>query len=77
MSAQAWGVSTLNESHAFIVRIWSETVDEEGNTLIWRGVIEDVTTGRQIGFEDMLRLTLFIREQAKLPADTDQTHNKI
>jgi hypothetical protein len=57
----------LGETHAFVVRIWCESADEVGNTLTYRGVITDVTTGRQMGFENLQTLATFICEEAKLP----------
>lgn len=57
----------LSDAHAFVVRIWRESADEAGNTLTYRGVIQDVTTGRQIGFENLQTLASFICAEAKLP----------
>ena len=57
----------LGDAHAFVVRIWCEAADEAGNTLTYRGVITDVTTGRQMRFENVRTLASFICEEAKLP----------
>lgn len=57
----------LGDAHAFVVRIWCETADERGNTLTYRGVIQDVTTGQQMGFENLRTLASFICQEAKLP----------
>jgi hypothetical protein len=57
----------LGDAHAFVVRIWCETADKAGNTLTYRGVIKDVTTGRQMGFENVKILAGFICQEAQLP----------
>jgi hypothetical protein len=49
-----------NQTHSFIVRIWRES-DEE--SIIWRGLIEDVGQKDRLYFSDLESITSFIRHQ--------------
>ena len=53
-------------THSFIVRIWFEAVDEEGNASTWRGSIEHVSSGRRLHFDRFDEILNFVREQSGL-----------
>ena len=54
-------------THSFIVRIWHEAVDNEGNILTWRGSVEHVGSDRRLYFSGLDEFTKFIREESELP----------
>lgn len=51
------------DTHAFIIRIWYEATDDEGNILAWRGSIEHVGSKNRRYFEDMDGIERFIQER--------------
>ena len=53
-------------THSFIIRIWHEAVDNEGNILTWRGSIEHVGSGERLNFSRLDEFTEFIREESGL-----------
>ncbi len=53
-------------THAFVVRIWHEAVDQQGKTIVWRGSVENVNSGRRLHFDDLSKLVFFIKEQSGL-----------
>lgn len=55
-----------NDTHSFVIRIWHETVDGEGNIVDWRGSIDHVGSGNRLYFYDLEGIARFIREQLGL-----------
>ena len=51
------------DTHAFIVRIWHEELDSEGNGLAWRGSIQHVGSNKRLYFQDLEGILRFVREQ--------------
>jgi hypothetical protein len=51
------------DTHAFIVRIWHEELDSEGNGLAWRGSIQHVGSNQHLYFQDLEGILRFVREQ--------------
>ena len=60
-----------NQTHSFIVRIWRESDDE---TIIWRGLIEDVGQKNRLYFYDLDSITSFIRNQIDDKTDKVDNH---
>jgi hypothetical protein len=56
------------DTYAFIVRIWHETQDEEGNIVAWRGSIDHVGSDQRLYFQDMEGILRFIEEQTGVNA---------
>ena len=52
-----------NDTYSFVVRIWQESVDSDGNVVAWRGSIDDVGDGERTYFADLERILPFIRKQ--------------
>lgn len=52
-----------NDTYSFVVRIWPEAVDSEGNVTVWRGSIDDVGNGERSYFDDLDSVVPFIRQQ--------------
>ena len=57
---------STNNSHAFIVRIWSETNEEVDDAPSWRGSIESVGSNRRLYFHDFNAIRRFIEESLHL-----------
>ena len=53
-------------THSFIIRIWYEAVDDQGNALTWRGSVEHVGNGRRLHFDRMDDFLDFIRKESGL-----------
>ena len=53
-------------NHSFVVRIWHEALDGEGNATIWRGWIHHVPSGQKQLVDDLDQVVHFIQEQAGL-----------
>jgi hypothetical protein len=51
------------DTHAFIVRIWHEAQDGEGNIVAWRGSIDHVGSDQRLYFQDLEGILRFIEEQ--------------
>jgi hypothetical protein len=49
---------------SFLVRIWHEAVDLEGNTIAWRGSIEHIGSEKRVYFQDLGQILDFIQEEA-------------
>ena len=49
-----------DHSHAFIIRFWLEPREKQGERPLWRGMIEDVSSGRQLPLKDLDMITAFI-----------------
>jgi hypothetical protein len=56
------------DTHAFIVRIWHEELDHEGNGLAWRGSIHHVGSNQRLYFQDLEGIVRFVREQSGINA---------
>ena len=56
------------DTHAFIVRIWYEPLDDEGTRTTWRGSIEHVGSDRRTYFQALEELVRFIQEWTGVPA---------
>ncbi len=54
--------------HAFVVRIWHETEDDDADALGWRGTIDHVRSGKRLYFHDLETFLRFVEEQAGLKA---------
>ena len=52
------------DTQAFIVRIWHEESDGQGNSPSWRGSVEQVGSDQRRYFCDLKGLVHFIQEQA-------------
>jgi len=52
------------DTHAFIVRIWYEPLDDEGTQTTWRGSIEHVGSAKRTYFRAIEELVRFIQERA-------------
>lgn len=51
------------DTHSFIVRIWHETEDDEGNIIVWRGSVDHVGSDKRLYFQDLDGMVRFIEEQ--------------
>jgi hypothetical protein len=51
------------EIQSFIVRVWHEAMDENGNSTCLRGVVEQVGSGQRAYFQDLSRIIAFIQKQ--------------
>ena len=56
------------DTHAFIVRIWYEPLDDEGTRSTWRGSVEYVGSDRRIYFQVLDELVRFIQERTGINA---------
>jgi hypothetical protein len=56
------------DTHAFIVRIWHEELDSEGNGLAWRGSIQHVGSSKRLYFQDLEGIVHFVREETGINA---------
>jgi hypothetical protein len=54
------------DTYSFVVRIWQETVRNDGSVVTWRGSIDDVSNGDRSYFDDLNSLAPFIRKQIGL-----------
>lgn len=55
-----------HNTSAFVIRIWPEAVDQQGNVTTWRGSIEHVTSGKRLYFDSFEALVDFIRAESGL-----------
>ena len=55
-------------THAFIVRIWYEPLDDAGARTTWRGSVEQVGSDRRIYFQALEELVYFIEERTGINA---------
>ena len=55
-----------SDTQSFIIRIWDEAVDDEGQVVTWRGSIDHVGSGKRLYFCDLDGIGRFIQEQARL-----------
>jgi hypothetical protein len=59
-----------DHTHAFIVRLWLEPREIQGEKPLWRGVIEHVPTGRRLSLKNLDMTTAFI--ESYLPGIIEQ-----
>ena len=52
------------DTHSFIIRVWYEAQDSEGNILAWRGSIDHVGSENRLYFQDLDGIARFIQEQS-------------
>lgn len=55
-----------SDTYSFVVRIWYEALDSEGNVVTWRGSIDRIGNGERAHFDDLDRVVQFIQEQVGL-----------
>lgn len=51
--------------HSFVVRIWSEAADENGDASAWRGTVEEVLSGESSHFQNFDGLLDFIQQHVQ------------
>ena len=61
------GSHVEGDTQSFVVRIWHEEADEEGNAIAWRGSVDHVGSKKRFHFQDLGQLVHFIRQMARLP----------
>ena len=59
-------VMLKNETHSFIVRVWTEPREIQGEPVILRGMIEHVKGGEKMYFKDFDEMIAFISKVGKL-----------
>ena len=57
---------------SFVVRIWHEAVDSEGNAVTWRGYVDHVGSDKRLYFCDLDKVVSFIQREAGLNAQQAQ-----
>ena len=63
----AWGGNVVEgDTQSFVVRIWHEAVDGNGEIIAWRGSIDHVGSARRVYFQDLQEVTRFIVEATGL-----------
>jgi len=60
-----------DDTHSFVIRIWNEARDQEGNILVLRGSIEHVGIGSRRYFDDLDGAIRFIRDEIGVQPDRD------
>ena len=63
------------DTFSFVLRIWSEAVDDCGNITVWRGSIEHVGAGERTYFCDLDAATRYILRQTGLDAHAATSSN--
>ena len=53
----------MQDNYSFVVRIWQELRDEQGNWLAWRGSVHDVSSGERSYFDQPAKLIAFIEDR--------------
>ena len=51
------------DMQSFVVRIWHEAVDLDGNPVAWRGSVDHVGSAQRRYFHDLDKVIEFIKEQ--------------
>ena len=51
------------DAASFIIRIWKEAEDPDGNVLLWRGVIERVGHNQRFYFQELGSIERYIGER--------------
>jgi len=54
------------EAISFIIRIWMESVSDDDQKPVWRGVIEQVGNAEKRYFQDLETIAQFIREKSEI-----------
>jgi len=49
--------------HSFIVRIWAEQTDNQGQVLAWRGSVEHVGKNQRVYFSALDELVTFLQNK--------------
>ncbi len=57
-----------DDTHSFVVRVWPEAVDREGQLTGWRGYVDDIASGQRFHFQDLQEIARFIARQIGLKA---------
>jgi hypothetical protein len=57
------GEDMHSDTYSFVVRVWQETADSDGNVVALRGSIDDVGNGERSYFTDLDSILPFIRKQ--------------
>jgi hypothetical protein len=52
----------LGDTHSFVVRIWHEAQDKDGNVTTWRGSIEHVGHKGRFCFSDLKAMVHYVEE---------------
>jgi len=52
------------DTHSFIIRVWYEAQDSNGNILAWRGSIDHVDSNKRLYFQNLDGIAHFIQEQS-------------
>ena len=55
-----------DDTHSFVVRIWHEAVDDEGQPTAWRGYVDDIGSGERFHFHDPSEIGNLIAQQIGL-----------
>jgi len=63
-------VENSNDAASFIIRIWKETEDADGNVLLWRGVIERVGHNQRVYFQELSSIPRYIGERMGITDDS-------
>ncbi|MEM7342709.1 MAG: hypothetical protein AAF485_00570 [Chloroflexota bacterium] len=53
-------------THSFIIRIWHEAVDSQGDVVTWRGSVEHVGNQHRLNFDSLEEFVSFIQEESGL-----------
>jgi hypothetical protein len=53
-------------TQSFILRIWSEAVDDDDYVTALRGSIDHVGTGKRLYFQDLNEIARFVRDYIRL-----------
>jgi hypothetical protein len=60
------------EGHSFVIRMWRENHDEDGEMVEWRGWIDHVQSGERRYFRDIPQINDFIQRCLDDNAKTDK-----
>ena len=58
------------EMQSFLVRLWHEAVDSEGNATAWRGSIDHVGADKRLHFQELATILEFIQQEAGITSET-------
>jgi hypothetical protein len=53
-----------DDIQSFLVRVWPEGVDSEGNATVWRGSIDHVGSEKRLYFQELAMMLDFIQQEA-------------
>ncbi len=62
-----------SDTYSFVIRIWHEALDSEGNITTWRGSIDHVGSSERVHFDDLNRIVQFIQERIGLENQRSQS----